>query len=230
MEEIALLVPTRSRVELFTRLKESWEKTTSGKSVLVPIVDIDELHIYADTIAGTNWMPSETSRPSAVEKLNQASAILSLNYPVIGFVSDDFVFHTQGWEDKIVEWQRKAVGIAYCNDLLQGASLPCNVFIHSDIIRALGFMAPTELKHYYNDNYWLDLGLRLKRLKYFHDIIIEHKHWSNNKAQKDELYSSTENAYMTRDREAWDKYRGEEKKLDRDITTIGKYEAQKILR
>ncbi len=226
MEQIAIIVPTRSRAGNLAQLKQSWEQTTSGKSIFCPVIDNDQLDEYAEIIGGTNWLPSDWSVHndyplSSVEKINHVAEVLSKNYPIIGFISDDFIIHTQGWEDKIIDWQMKNKGICYCNDLLQSESLPTAVFIHSDIIKALGYMGIPSLKHYYVDNYWLDIGTRLKKLKYFHDIVIEHKHWSNGKAQKDELYQKTSNTLWDRDKLAWDTY---------VLTNEGEKEIAKIIK
>jgi hypothetical protein len=225
MEQIAIIVPTRSRVAEFARLKQTWLETTSKKSILCPIVDNDQLDDYAEHIKGTNWLPADAAPPlSSVEKINHAAGILNKNYPIIGFISDDFMIHTQGWEEKIIDWQLQHKGICYCNDLLQSQNLPTAVFIHSDIIKALGYMGLPALKHYYVDNYWLDIGTRLKKLKYFHDIIIEHRHWSNGKSEKDQLYHQTENSLWTRDAAQWADYILT-KEGDKEITKIIKYDS-----
>lgn len=156
-----------------------------------------------------------------VEKLNlTALGWEKEGYLCVGFMGDDCVFMTPGWEDVIIHWQKKHKGICYGNDLLQGENLPNNVFIHVDIIAALGFMAPPELQHYYIDNYWKDLGLRLNNIQYFENVVIEHRHWSNQKEQKDATYTNAE-SLMGQDRAAWDNYR--ETKLAEDVQIINDY-------
>jgi hypothetical protein len=216
MDEILIVVPSKGRPEMMQSFIESWQLTTSGKSdILVGLDDDDETK--------TKY-PISVNRALMVNgyELNKKNNILatygaSKGYPIIGCLSDDFIFHTKGWEDQIIEWQEVNKGICYGNDLLQGANLPTAPFIHSSIITALGYAAPPELIHYYIDNYWLELGMRLDKLKYFPDIIIEHKHWSSGKSIKDETYSNSEKL-MTQDRETWDKYR--ETKLSEDVKKI----------
>ena len=82
--------------------------------------------------------------------------------------------------------------MVYCNDLLQKERLPNNIFIHSSIIKTLGFMCPRVLDHYYIDNYWKDLGVRTNLLHYFPEIVIEHLHWTEGKAEKDALHEEME--------------------------------------
>lgn len=206
MKQINVIVPTRDRVGGFERLKKSWKETTNGLSTLTPVVDIDQVEDYQHLTADINLVVSGAE--SSVWKINAAARVLIEDInpaAIIGFVSDDFVFRTPDWETEIITWQHVNRGICYCNDLLQGENLPTAVFIHRDIVKALGYMGLPSLKHYYVDNYWLDLGHRLGRIKYFPDIVIEHQHWSNNKTAKDKLYSITEN-HMDQDKRTWDEF------------------------
>lgn len=216
MKEIIIVVPSRGRPLQMKELIESWEKTTSGRSSILAGIDLDD--------------PTVKDYPSCIDRavygekfeLNQKNNDLcnigiDKGYPIVGCLSDDFIFHTPGWEDKIIAWQTKNWGICYGDDLLQGQNLPTAPFIHYSIIKALGFAAPRELVHYYIDNYWLELGIRLDKIAFMPDIVIEHKHWSNNKAVKDETYSNSE-SIMAKDRKVWEDYRLT--KLEEDVRKV----------
>lgn len=220
-KKILILVPSRDggsgRVVNVERLIKSWKDTTSGSSDLTIVADYDEWDIYGPIAKDIGLFIQE--RRNLCPKLNAAAITSAEYYDIISFMGDDCVFQTKGWEEEIIAWQDKNKGICYCNDLLQGEILPNNVFIWSDIIRALGFMCPPELQHYYIDNFWKDLGIRLGRIEYFSNIIIEHRHWSNGKAEKDKLYTDSE-FMMGPDRLAFDTYR--HLQFDQDIEKIKK--------
>jgi hypothetical protein len=224
MRDILIIIPTRSsggtRVQSLDRLIKSWRKTTYGYSDIMTIVDDDDHEHYRDVLPPTGHHMI-MRRTNLVNKLNRAAEEVLDDYHTLCFVGDDVVFHTDGWDERITDWMLgNHPGICYCNDLLQGENLPNNVFISSSIIKAQGYMVPPVMKHYYIDNYWKDLGIRLGKIKYFPDIIIEHLHWSNNKAEKDSLYSESEKM-MEEDRQAFDKYRIEQ--FDSDIKKIKEY-------
>jgi hypothetical protein len=58
----------------------------------------------------------------------------------------------------------------------------------TNIIRAVGYMAPPKLVHLYMDNYWMILGSRLGSLWYFDKVIVEHLHPVAGKVAWDEQY------------------------------------------
>lgn len=223
MKKLAIIVPSRGRPHLIERLLESWKRTTLGHSRIVMALDGDDFHNYSEVVSKYHLeigveLGLIAKRETLTTKLNLFAADWEKRDSIgVGFMGDDCVFMTPGWELPIIEWLENNKGICYGNDLLQGENLPNNVFIHVDIIAALGFMAPPELKHYYIDNYWKDLGLRLDKIKYFNEIIIEHRHWSNGKETKDAIYTEAEKL-MGEDKIAWDKYR--ETKLAEDVKKI----------
>ena len=120
----------------------------------------------------------------------------------IGFCGDDHRPRTVGWDQAYLDALREmGTGIVYGNDLLQGEALPTQVAMTSDIIRALGYMAPPDLVHMYADNWWRELGRRAGCLRYLPDVIVEHMHPVAGKADWDEGHKRV-NAPEMYDRDA----------------------------
>lgn len=227
-KEIIIIVPSRGRPDNAKRLIDSWEARTQGKSDLMFVLDEDDCHPYFQLANAPKVFFNVLLGPrkDLCEKTNiPIPELLKSNHKIFCSVGDDHLFLTPGWEDRIIEWQNEHKGICYCNDLLQYENLPTNVFIHRDIIEPLGYMAPPVLEHYFIDNYWKDLGLRLNNIKYFPDIIIEHKHWSNGKSQKDSTYADVE-AKFRQDQITWDAYRQTE--LANDVKKIQLWQNKKL--
>jgi hypothetical protein len=105
-------------------------------------------------------------------------------------MGDDHRPRTQGWDVAYVQALRAmgSTGIVYGNDLLQGQNIPTQVAMTSDIVQALGYMAPDSLTHLFVDNYWKDLGVGAGCLTYLADVIVEHLHPFAGKALMDEGY------------------------------------------
>lgn len=197
-KKIIICVPTRGARESLKKLISTWRETTSGLSTLLLGIDEDQLYMYEEIQKelppGSYVKLFDKVLPHCpkLELLSQQG--MNLGYSIICSIGDDFVFHTKGWEEEVIAWQEREKGICYGNDLLQGAALATCAFIHSEVIKATGYICPPGLKSYRCDNYWTDLGIITHRIRYFPDIIIEHAHWSakymdgTQKAQVDETY------------------------------------------
>lgn len=228
---ILLIVPTRSaggvRLQTLETLIESWHQTTDGYSDMLINFDVDEAALYIPIVekwgSGKITFLMSGKRVSYAEKLNgiiEAPLLLD-QYDIIGHPSDDHVFMTRGWEEPIIKWV-SYMGVGYGDDLLQGENLPTCPFISSSILKGLGFMCPPGMKHMFVDNFWKDLGLRLGCLKYFPEIIIEHRHWSNKKTTIDDQYLQVYNEYTEVDRKRFDEYRLSDE-MELDVNKVRRY-------
>jgi len=139
----------------------------------------------------------------------------------VGFMGDDHRPRTKGWDQLYLDALRElGTGIVYGNDLLQGERLATQVAMTTDIVRALGFMAPPVLRHMYVDNYWIDLGRMAGCLRYLPDVVVEHMHPLAGKAEWTEghIRVNAEASYSA-DRIAYMRYRAEQG-LSRDVAKV----------
>jgi hypothetical protein len=122
----------------------------------------------------------------------------SLKYEYYHMTNDDFVYHTDGWDkifmDKLEE--NDGWGVCYGNDLLSTPSLCTAPFVSKKIVEATGWLQLPMLQHLCGDMVWYYIGKKLNRLFYFKDVIIEHQHFMNLKASKDDVYIKTNSRDM----------------------------------
>lgn len=216
MSELVVVVPTRGRPQNAARLAEAFEETVLGRTTLLFVADQDDpelpeyrgllgagliprLLVYADMGGGRGL-----NYP-----LNFAARRCASVYEYVGFMGDDHLPRTHGWDTEMIrELDSLSPRIVYGNDLLQGANLPTAVFMQSRMIRTLGCMAPQVMRHLYLDNFWKELGERTGGLVYRDDVIIEHLHPVAGKAEWDERYRVVNDPEADRhDRDAWTAYR-----------------------
>ena len=77
----------------------------------------------------------------------------------------------------------------------------------TDLVVALGHLAPACLTHMYLDNYWLDLGRRAQAITYLSEVIIAHHHHSTGAAPLDASYAESNSAETyARDKAAYNTY------------------------
>lgn len=189
-KEILVIVPSRSngtgREKNVERFIQHWMYFTEGFSDICISLDDDDHHNYERY---QNVIYTVNPNERLVPKLNTASRRFIDDYKYIAFFGDDHVIKSS-WESEMISYfnQQNGIGIAYGNDLLQGERLPTAVCISSNIIKELGYMIPPSLLHMYADNFWVDLGKATNCIKYFPNIVWEHMHPDNGKAQRDTQY------------------------------------------
>lgn len=180
-----VILPTRSRPENAERCINAL-KEHSVMSDFVIAIDDDQSDLYPrldDVIYEVN------PRLRMNGTLNLVANKYADKYETIFFLGDDHLVQTPNWDEYLSKAiAEKGYGLAYGNDLLQGAKLATAVMMSTNIIKAVGYMAPPKLVHLFMDNYWMILGHELNSLWYFDQVIIEHLHPIAHKSGWDEQY------------------------------------------
>lgn len=196
MESI-YLVPTRGRPANALRLARAWKETgTSTDTRLTFILDDDdpELQGYHDvfTQADQDDLPfgfTVGPRRRLGGTLNYFGPRAAEHYDAVGFMGDDHLPRTQGWDQMVTAAVAGSPGaVVYGNDLLQGRNLPTAVLLDARLVAAMDFMVPPGLVHLYMDNFWKDLGTATGNLIYLPHVVIEHVHPVAGKAAWDARY------------------------------------------
>jgi len=186
VKSMCVIVPTRGRPDKFAAFLDAWEDTGTEAHLVLRVDDDDptlpdyQLPQWATVHKG----PRIGMTPS----LNECAVEYAQRFDIVGHMGDDHHARTLHWDERVAE-ALDTPGMAFCNDLYQADEygMPTQVFISSEIIRALGFMSLPGIKHF-GDVYWHTLGVMLKRLRYLPDVIIEHMHFGNEKAERDDTY------------------------------------------
>lgn len=209
----AWMCPSRGRPENVERLIRAWVETGATSDLYVRVDDDDSK--MEDYLKIINKFPFELysfkfeilhgTRIRIGPVLNSLGPELAEIYSSVGFLGDDHVPRTSGWDSSLA-FAVSGGGIAYGNDLLQGEALPTAVLMSSDIIRATDQFCPPHQLHLYLDNYWLDLGKELGRIVYLPEVIIEHMHPGIGKASSDAVYGEV-NSLDAVDKEAYELYK-----------------------
>lgn len=211
---LAVIVPTRGRPANAARLARAFRETDALNALPVFVADWDD-----ETLPGyrkllddgeiPRLMILESSGHGMCRALNHAAIRYAELYEAVGFMGDDHLPRTLGWDDSVLEsLDSLEPRIVYGNDLLQGPNLPTAVFMQSRMIKVMEMMAPPVMRHLYLDNFWKELGEALGGLVYRPDVIIEHLHPVNGKAEWDERYRVVNAPERDQnDRRAWLEYR-----------------------
>lgn len=218
MPELVVVVPTRGRPAAAAALASAFAKTRTADTVLLLAVDesdpcLDTYREVAEELAGdlAPWLRlAVTPSASMVEALNTAARGVT-GWPepplAIGFCGDDHRPRSGGFDRAYLDALEARPGIAYGDDLVMGAMLPTQCAMSTEVVRALGHMAPPVLRHLYLDNYWLTLGRAADCLTYLPEVVVEHVHPITGKVPWDEGHARVNDpALYERDRRAFEAY------------------------
>jgi hypothetical protein len=219
--DLTVYVPTKGRPDNASRLQEQFYKTATlnSRAVFILSTNDDKIDLYKDLhykLVVTPDKPGFVS-PLNLGYLQDRRQVYSF---ALGFMGDDHFPRTVGW-DQIAVNQLKSMGagLVYGDDGFQGEKIPTQIIMTSDIPLTLGFMTLPQLKHLYADNFWLDLGKALGRIKYLPEMVIEHLHPAAGKAEHDEGYQFSGDFNLDQeDKKAYYKYL--EQDLDKDVRNV----------
>lgn len=214
--KLLVICPSRSRPQKLGRMLDSFYETRSeGTEIVVYVADDDPmLWIYEKLLVGHNHVIGP--RKTIVEVNNYFSCEVYPNIPFYGEINDDHIYITPGWDKKlmgIIEKFGGGWGLACGNDTVHGdwtkIKHPSGAVISGNIVRALKCFVHPKLRHLGSDGYLRDVAEGIGGLFYDPDVIIEHHHFVNKKADFNNdpnykhIYTDEETAHMEKVLTEW---------------------------
>lgn len=193
---ILVICPSRDRPDKAIEAYESWKETRTDLSDFYVAIDEDQVDLYKPVLEkGIPIQYCPKGRRGMADCANYAACYWAKHYDYIMFIGDDHRFRTLNWDRFFKEAMDKqgGWGYVYGNDLLQGAALPTEVMVSSNIINLLGYFIYPKLQHLWIDNYWLALGSSIEKITYLDHVVIEHMHYSVGKSEHDQAYKEVNN-------------------------------------
>jgi len=209
-EKILWICPSRKRPVRLERLIHSWKNTTTGLSDLLVIIDTDDSS-YEELIKRYPEVMWEITKPvfgSFLNLINAKAVRYSTEYEYIGFMEDDIVFETQGYETEFISKLKELgpTGIVHAADGVDKIKFISIPVVNSHIIRTLGWFAPTCLKSLWADNFWRAMASHLGTYHKFNDILIKHYHYSRDETIEIDQISNMVDANYSIDAENYKLY------------------------
>ncbi|MGA4875838.1 glycosyltransferase family 2 protein [Streptomyces lydicamycinicus] len=194
-DDLLVIIPTRGRPQAVPAIVDAWNETGATADLLFA-VDTDDPELAAYKAHATELKGDERIRFTFGKRrrlcgtLNAQAVKAAKTYRFLAFLGDDHRPRPAAmpWDARIRECLSGGPGIVYGNDLLMGERMPTAVAMTSDIVTTLGYFAPPVLTHLCLDLCWLDWGKGMQRITYLDDMVIEHLHPANGKAEVDAGY------------------------------------------
>lgn len=189
--DIAVIVPTRGRPRNARRLVNYFYDKLAQAGHTHLIFGVDDDDPFKDEylqlrLGGVNVVVGPRLRMAGT--LNAIARDVCNDYDILGFMGDDHLPRTKGWDD-MVRKNMVPGGVLYGNDLIQGPNLPTEVFLDARIVRTLGGFVPDGFTHLFLDNTWKIWGEQTGKLIYLDNMVIEHMHPLVGKSESDDGYT-----------------------------------------
>ena len=194
-----VIVGTRSRAERAVTCFEQLKKVSHISDFLI-MINEDQIDLYPEIEGVRRFIVPASYGNTSVAKCSAfVDAKLYQGYFTISGIDDDCFVTTDGWDLLLtLPLKTKGYGVSWGNDLIQNGRVPTKFTVTVNIIEALGFIFPRQLIHLYGDDFLARLGKELNSAHYAPNVMMEHHHWLNGKAEMDETYRETSA------RETWD--------------------------
>lgn len=181
-----ILIPTRGRPLNLQRLATHYAITGATEPVCV-LLDEDDAPNYEGVERRPGWEFRVHGPRTHITEITNRGFAMYPDEESYGVLADDVIPRTFHW-DQVLKAAAGRDGIAWGNDLLQGERLPTHIFMGGDLARALGWVSCPRVKHWCADNVWLNIGQAMGTARYLPEVILEHAHHINGKAEEDATY------------------------------------------
>jgi hypothetical protein len=211
--KIAILVPSRERLNLQLTLISSIITTVDDINNVVLYFGIDEddptratTQKIADAIDFVEVVPIKNGgKFIGINKIWNILAEHAMNQEewhdiVFGYIGDDMVFRTNGWDTKILnEFEASNcpsdfIKLVHCDDGYHKENLCVNAFIHETYFHVVGYLCREEFLINWSDRWLYQSFKAFDRITYMPDIFIEHNHWVFGRRAKDKTGERMGNA------------------------------------
>lgn len=194
-----VIVGSRSRAQRAITCFEQLKKVSHISDFLI-LINEDQKDLYPE-IEGVKRVivPSSWGNTSTAKANYFVQQKLYAGYFTVSGIDDDCFVTTDGWDLLLtLPLKAKGYGVSWGNDTIQNGRVPTKWTMTANIIEALGFLAPPGLIHLFVDDFFARIGKELNSAHYAPNVMMEHHHWLNKKAEMDETYMESAS------RETWD--------------------------
>lgn len=178
------MIATRQRPKRLRACIQSINETKEGEVEVLTYVDDDDDSYESWTIKGPRF-----------ERAKMFKALIGkAQFDFFYMVGDDTVFKTKGWDVKMREAiPEDQIGVVFGMDGWK--NVPGHLMFTRKLYELTGAF-PDEFEHFGPDTYLSDVAQGVGRLIHLRDVLIEHHHHRNGKAENDDTYSHPRQSMM----------------------------------
>lgn len=204
---ISLLLPTRGRPGLVTRLFDSIAKNTYHLDQVEVVLYVDEDDLESHDLNSVDFRVIRIIGPALSMGGYNSACLNKAQGDVLILANDDMVIRTPGWDDRVralnVEFEGH-IYLGYANDLFKKSRFCTFPIISRRTCELLGNPYPAAYQRFFIDVHLFDIFKRLQYagfdcIRFCDDLVFEHFHYNNCKAPYDETYHRGRNGRFADD-------------------------------
>ena len=193
---ISLLLPSRGRPGLVTRLFDSIAKNTFHLDQVEVILCVDEDDTDSHDLDSADFRVVRIIGPALSMGGYNSACFEKARGDVLILANDDMVIRTPGWDDRIralnAEFEDE-IYLGYANDLFKKSRFCTFPIMSRRTCELLADPYPAAYRRAFIDVHLFDIFKRLQhagfdRIRYYDDLVFEHLHYRNGKAPYDATY------------------------------------------
>jgi hypothetical protein len=208
------LLPSRGRPDLLKRFFDNAKGLSTPGTILIEKSDKYFEKYLFDIKLPQNWetfvCPEdfENHNPSYAKVIRAWFAsnqdyIKKCNW--VGLLNDDYIPITENWDTKLIE-RLNGKNFVCGNDRWKSPERLTGAGVWSgNLLRAVGYLFPEGIGHFYADNMWEDIGGATGLWDICMDIIVLHDHHTMPNKEMDEtsLYVEKESGFLQSDKKRY---------------------------
>jgi hypothetical protein len=196
-KRISLLLPTRGRPNLVTRLLRSVVAESTHPELIEVVVCVDDDDIESHGIGFPALALKLLIVPRQSMGMYNSTCLAASSGDITIAINDDMVVRTRGWDDRVRSMDARypdGIYLGYGNDLFKGAKLCSFPILSRATCRALVEPYPPVYRGAFLDTQLMDIFNRLKhrghdRFAYDKDLVFEHVHYRAHPEAFDATYA-----------------------------------------
>lgn len=180
-------VPSRGRPRNLARLIAACRTTGMSTTAVVMLDNDDPTRDEAlDLPWPADWSVLVQARAPLADRYNSVLEFFG-RQSFWGFLADDVVPETPGWDQRLVE-VAAGDGLAAPAGAHDGASSAPHFALGGDLVHSTGWLALPGLSRLYIDTVWGDIARERGTYRPVPDVVLAHHHFSNRRARLDATY------------------------------------------
>ena len=181
-------LPTLNRAESLRKVIKACVDTAMSTPVCVLVQYGQQKSAYDELELPPNWTIVHLPVNMGMLGARNWALLQYPNEPWYGFMCDDNLPRTNGWDTKLVEAAGNKRFVS-CSDLFRAPPRAGGATVFGgDLLRALGFWSLPGLWHWFDDDFWETLGTELGLWTIVKDVVVETVHQENGKMPVDDTF------------------------------------------